>query len=62
MFGDDQAETFEAISSLAGTYWLRGKYDEAERLELEVVEGQKWMFGDDHAKVVEAIPCLPSTY
>jgi hypothetical protein len=35
---------------LGSTYRSRGKYDEAEQLELEVVEGRKRVFGDDHAE------------
>jgi lipopolysaccharide biosynthesis regulator YciM len=62
VFGDDHAETLKAISSLASTYWSRGKYDEAEQLELEVVEGRKRVFGDDHAETLEAISSLASTY
>jgi hypothetical protein len=41
VFGGDHAETLEAISNLASTYQSRGKYDEAEQLELEVIEGRK---------------------
>jgi hypothetical protein len=40
----------------------RGRYDEAEQLFLEVVEGQQRMFGDDHAKMLKVIASLASTY
>jgi hypothetical protein len=39
VFGDDHAKTPKAISSLASTYWLRGKYNEAEQRDCDVVEG-----------------------
>jgi hypothetical protein len=39
VFGDDHAETAKAISSLASTYQSRGRYDDSEQLELQVVEG-----------------------
>jgi lipopolysaccharide biosynthesis regulator YciM len=62
VFGNDHVETLEAISSLASTYRSRGKYDQAEELELEVVEGRKRVFGNDHPETLEAISSLASTY
>jgi len=61
-FGNDHAETLEAISSLASTYRSRGKYDQAEELDLQVIEGQKRVIGDDHAETLKAISNLASTY
>jgi len=51
-----------AISDLASTYDLRGQYDKAEQLCLEVVEGRKRVFGDDHAETLTAISDLGFTY
>jgi hypothetical protein len=41
VFGDDHVEMLKVISSLASTYRLGGKYNEAEQLDCDVVEGQK---------------------
>ena len=62
MFGNDHAKTVKAMSRLGSTYQSRGKYDQAEELELQVVEGQKRVFGNDHAKTVKAMSRLGSTY
>ena len=59
---EDEHKIHRVKLMLASTYWSRGKYDEAELLKLEVVEGRKRVFGDDHAETLKAVSSLASTY
>ncbi len=47
---------------LAVTYWYQGRWDEAEKLNVEVMNARKAKLGVDHPNTLGTMHTLASTY
>ncbi|UKZ53353.1 hypothetical protein TrVGV298_007145 [Trichoderma virens] len=61
-FGKDHDSTLTCMSLLASTYRRQGRFDEAEKLEVQLVETSKTKLGADHPDTLTSIHNLASTY
>jgi tetratricopeptide (TPR) repeat protein len=56
-------ETIAEISErLAGAYWAQGRWDEAERLVLDVLQQRRKVLGVEHLNTIKAAAKLAATY
>ncbi|CAG8314098.1 unnamed protein product [Penicillium salamii] len=61
-FGADGEETVNSTALLARSYRLDGRYDEAEQLQVQVLEASKTKLGEDHPDTLLIMANLASTY
>ncbi len=54
--------TLTSISNLASIYRSQGRWEEAEKLEVQVMETRKTKLGADHPDTLTSINNLASTY
>ena len=45
-FGSDDTDTLSSMNNLASTYWNQGRWAEAEKMEVEVLEMSRRVLGD----------------
>ncbi|QRW10163.1 kinesin light chain [Ceratobasidium sp. AG-Ba] len=50
------------MAKLALTYWAKGRYDEAEELQVKVLEARKQAYGEGHAETLANMNNLGSIY
>ncbi len=50
------------MANLASTYWNQGRWDEAEKLEVQVMETTKRVLGEEHPDTLTSMANLASTY
>ncbi|SPJ81929.1 related to kinesin light chain 1 [Fusarium torulosum] len=50
------------MNNLALTYWNQGRWEEAEKLQVRVMEIRKVKFGEDHPHTLTSMNNLASTY
>jgi Tetratricopeptide repeat len=50
------------MASLAATYWNQGRWKDAEKLEVYVMEASQRVLGEEHPDTVTAISNLAATY
>ena len=50
------------MADLAVTYWFLGKYMEAEKLEIQVLDARKTILGVEHPHTIKAMVNLAATY
>src|SRR5436309_278443 len=50
-----------AMANLAATWWQQGRSDEAEKLEVEVLELQKSVFGGRHPDTIRPVASIHQT-
>jgi hypothetical protein len=60
--GEDHIDTLTAKAHLAATYCNQGRWDEAAKLELQVVEARVSILGKNHPSTLIAMANLASTY
>ncbi|CAG8345481.1 unnamed protein product, partial [Penicillium salamii] len=48
LLGDKHEETIDSTSMLATAYWYEGRWEEAEQLQVQVMETSKTKLGEDH--------------
>ncbi|KAF7357130.1 TPR-like protein [Mycena sanguinolenta] len=60
--GDDNFQTLDAIHSLAIRYDSLGQFEEAEKLEVVVLEKRRKLLGDDHMDTLDAMNNLGWTH
>ncbi|CAG1963156.1 unnamed protein product, partial [Fusarium graminearum] len=60
--GPDHPDTLTSMANLASTFWNQGRWEEAEKLEVEVMEARKEKLGPDHPDTLTSMANLASTY
>src|SRR6266550_1981912 len=55
-------DTLIIMANLALTYWNQGRWDEAEKLEMDVMNESKRKLGLDHPDTLTSMANLASTY
>ena len=50
------------MGNLASTYWNQGRWNEAEQLEVQVMEMTKKLLGAEHPDTLTTMGNLASTY
>jgi hypothetical protein len=50
------------MANLASTYWNQGKWNEAEQLEVQVMDMRKKLLGAEHPDTLTSMANLASTY
>ncbi|KAF8336046.1 hypothetical protein F5887DRAFT_1079019 [Amanita rubescens] len=60
--GSDHPDTLTSMSNLASTYWSQGRWDEAEKFEVDVMNTRKTRLGSDHPDTLTSMSNLASTY
>jgi hypothetical protein len=50
------------MANLASTYWNQGRWDEAEQLEVQVMETRKTKLGADHPDTLTSMANLALTW
>jgi hypothetical protein len=61
LLGDGDEEDVYSISMLATAYWLDGRWEEAEQLEMQVMETRKTKLGEDHPDRLSSMANLAFT-
>ncbi|KAF7357131.1 FabD/lysophospholipase-like protein [Mycena sanguinolenta] len=60
--GDNNCQTLDAMHSLASRYFSLGQFEEAEELEIVVLDKQRELLGDDHLATLLVMNNLGWTY
>ncbi|KAL4963231.1 uncharacterized protein BDV14DRAFT_177008 [Aspergillus stella-maris] len=60
--GETKQKRSHLEEGIAFYFWSQGRREEAERLELRLLEEKRSEFGPEHPETLEAISCLASTY
>jgi hypothetical protein len=60
--GADHPDMLNSIANLASTYWYQGRWEEAEKLEVEVMETCKTKLGADHLDTLTSMNSLAFTW
>jgi len=61
LLGDEHEETIDSASMLATTYWHEGRWEEAEQLEVQVMETSKTKLGAHHPDTLTSMANLAFT-
>ncbi|OQE16973.1 hypothetical protein PENSTE_c022G00411, partial [Penicillium steckii] len=62
LLGHEHEEVIDCTSMLATAYWLDGRWEEAEQLNVQVMETRKTKLGEDHPDTLSSMANLASTY
>ena len=62
MLGAEHPDTLRSMANLALTYWDQGRWEEAEELEVQVMETMQRVLGAEHPDTLTAMGNLASTY
>lgn len=62
LLNEQHKEVVDSTEMLATAYWLVGRWEEAGKLEMQVIETRKTSFGDDHPSTLSSMANLASTY
>jgi hypothetical protein len=62
VLGEEYFDTLTSMASLAVTYWNQGRWNEAEKLEVQVTEATKRVLGKEHPDTLTSMGNLASTY
>ncbi|KAK4195455.1 Tetratricopeptide repeat-domain-containing protein, partial [Triangularia verruculosa] len=60
--GDEHSDTLTNMADLASTYRDQGRWEEAETLQIQVMEIRKKVLGDEHLDTLSSMANLASTY
>ena len=60
--GSDHPETLTSMENLALTYHSQGRWNEAEKLQREIMNEMKAKLGSDHSETLSAMAKLALTY
>jgi hypothetical protein len=60
--GSDHPDTLTSMANLASTYRNQGRWDEAEKLQVDVMNARKAKLGSDHPDTLTSMANLASTY
>ncbi|KAI9785621.1 MAG: hypothetical protein M1816_000368 [Peltula sp. TS41687] len=62
VLGQEHPDTLSSMANLASTYSNQGRRQEAEELEVEVLEARKRVLGQEHPDSLTSMASLASTY
>ncbi|KAJ6013114.1 hypothetical protein N7522_003469 [Penicillium canescens] len=62
LFGEEHEEVLDSTSMLATAYRLEGRWEQAEQLDMQVMETRKTKLGEDHPSTLTSMANLASTY
>ncbi|KAF1346346.1 kinesin light chain 3 [Lizonia empirigonia] len=62
VLGDEHPDTLTSMANLAATYRNQGRWNEAEKLEVQVMETRKRVLGDEHPDMLTSMANLAATY
>ncbi|KAF8810220.1 TPR-like protein [Phlegmacium glaucopus] len=62
LLGAEHPDTLISMGNLASTYHNQGRWNEAEKLEVQVMEMRKMVFGAEHPDTLISMGNLASTY
>ncbi|KAJ5623935.1 hypothetical protein N7510_000244 [Penicillium lagena] len=62
ILGGEHQEALYSTAMLAKGYWLEGRWEEAEQLDVQVLETRKTKLGEDHLDTLTSMASLASTY
>jgi hypothetical protein len=60
--GSNHPDTLSSMSNLAATYWKQGRWDEAEKLDADVMNGRKAKLESNHPDTLSSMAHLAATY
>ncbi|KAF8338409.1 hypothetical protein F5887DRAFT_1077911 [Amanita rubescens] len=58
--GLQHPDTLASVGNLACTYWNQGKWDEAEKLEVEIMAARREKLGSQHPDTLTSMANLAS--
>jgi hypothetical protein len=61
VLGDKHPNTLTSMANLASTLWNQGRWTEAEKIEVQVMETRKRVLGDEHPNTLTSMANLAST-
>ena len=56
--GADHPDTLTSMANLASTLWNQGRWEEAEKLDVQVMETRKAKLGADHPSTLTSMANL----
>jgi putative hemolysin len=62
VLGEEHPDTLTSMANLAMTYSIQGRWEEAEKLQLSVMETSKGVLGEEHPHTLMSMSNLASTY
>jgi tetratricopeptide (TPR) repeat protein len=62
IYGQHHPKSFSFKSELAAIYWEQGRYRDAEKLYLEVLDSRKLELGEDHPDTVRSLQSVGKIY
>ena len=62
ILGEEHPDTIWAMGNLAITYDSLGKYADAEKLQIKVLDMRNRLFGKEHPDIISAMNNLANTY
>ena len=60
--GKEHLQTLTSVSNLSVNYRDPGRWNEAEELQISVMEARSRLFGDEHPDTLTAMDRLAETY
>jgi Tetratricopeptide repeat len=62
VLGREDTETSYSLGLLASTFWNQGRWEDAEELDVQVMETRKGVLGAEHPSTLTSMANLASTY
>jgi hypothetical protein len=62
LLGAEHPDTLRSMGNLASTYRNQGRWNEAEQLEIQVLDMRKKLLGAEHPDTLQSMANLASTY
>ena len=62
ILGVEHPQTINAMANLVGTYKKLGRYEQAEKLEIQVLNARNRILGVEHPDTIKAMANLALTY
>ena len=62
ILGAEHPDTLSSVANLASIYWNQGRWNEAEQLEIQVIDTKKKLFGEEHPDILISMANLARTY
>jgi hypothetical protein len=62
MLGAEHPDTLTSMANLASTFWNQGRWNEAEKLQVQVMETRKTVLGAEHPDTLTSMANLAYTW
>ena len=62
LLGEEHPDTISAMHNLANTYYSLGKYADAEKLQIQVLEMRSRFLGEEHPDTINVMENLAITF